>query len=238
MLYEQYQSQDLLTPSIGDDGINKLNSSLTSLDFYLLDDIDIYLSPVQSTKAIHNDIINDSLNDNSQHQEEFFSDFDLVNFNDFDEKSDFLADSISIDEIDIEKWISQSSFPSPPMDTNSSPLSSIEDSSSIESTNNRDMSVPSSPSLSSTDSSPTPSMKKPKLSAVERKLRKKDQNKTAAEKYRIKKKSERHHLLDRHLKLKNTNTELKLELQNLTDRIQQFKKLLVDFLQVDLSTSN
>jgi vacuolar-type H+-ATPase subunit I/STV1 len=236
MLYEQYQPQDLLTPSIGDDGINKLNSSLTSLDFYLLDDIDTYLSPVQSTKAIHNDIINDSLNDNSQHQEDFFSDFDLVNFDDFEEKSDFLADSISIDEIDIEKWISQASFPSP-TDTNSSPLSSIEDSSSIESPINKDMIVPSSPSLSSTDSSPKPSTKKPKLSTLERRLRKKNQNKTAAEKYRIRKKSERHQLLDQHLKLTNTNKELKLELENLAYRVHQFKQLFTDIVQIDLPTS-
>jgi len=51
MLFEQYHPQDLLTPSINDGGVNKLNSSLSSLDFYLLDDIDAYLSPpVQSKK--------------------------------------------------------------------------------------------------------------------------------------------------------------------------------------------
>ncbi|CAF1044827.1 unnamed protein product [Rotaria sordida] len=241
MLYEQYHSQDLLTPSIGEDGIDKLDASLTSLDFYLLDDIDVYLSSIQSTtKTIHKDLNDDSLNnDNSQPQEEFFSDFDLVNFNDFDEKSDFFADSISIDEIDIEKWISQSSFPSPPMDTNnSSPSSTIDDSSSIEYTINKDMIVPSSPSLSSTDSSPIPSTKKSKLSPLERRLRKKNQNKTAAEKYRIRKKSERNQLLDRQLILKNTNNELKSELENLTYRIQQFKQLFVDLLQIDLTKSN
>ncbi|CAF2643557.1 unnamed protein product [Rotaria sp. Silwood2] len=238
MLYEQYHHQDLLTPSIGDDGVNKLNSSLTSLDFYLLDDIDVYLSPIQSTKAVHKDLIDDSLNDNSQHQEEFFSNFDLVNFNDFEENSDFLADSISIDEIDIEKWISQASFPSPPMDTNSSSLSNVEDSSPIEYTINRDMIVPPSPSLSSTDSSPISSTKKSKLSVIERRLRKKNQNKTAAEKYRIKKKSELHQLLDRHSKLKDTNGELKLELENLTYRIQQFKQLFADLIQINSSTSN
>ena len=215
MLYEQYPPQDLLTPSIGDDGVNKLKSSFTSLDFYLLDDIDVYLSPNQSAKANDKEIINDSLNDNSQHQEEFFSDFDLVNFNDFEEKSDFLADTISIDEIDIEKWISQSSFSSALMDTTSnSPISSVEDSSSIEDAINRDMIVPPSPSLSSTESSSTISRKKTKLSVIERKLRKKDQNKTAAEKYRIKKKTERNVLIDRHSKLKDTNRELKLELEN------------------------
>jgi hypothetical protein len=100
------------------------------------------------------------------------------------------------------------------------------------------MIVPPSPPLSSSSSSPAPSTKKTKLSTIERKLRKKDQNKTAAEKYRIKKKSERHLLLDRHLKLKNTNKDLKLELENLTFRVEKFKQLFVDLLQIQLPTSN
>jgi len=253
MLFDQYPPQDLLTPSINDGGVNKLNSSLTSLDFYLLDDIDAYLSPVHLKKN-KNDVINDINNDNSQYQEEFFPDFDL---NSFDEKSEFLTSSISIEELDLEKWISQSSFPSPPMDANNSPLSNIEDASSTlswmddEYSINTDMVLPPSPPLSSIGSSPipspplssigscpTPSTKKTKLSIVERRLRKKDQNKTAAEKYRVKKKSERHLLLDRHLQLKNTNKDLKLELENLTFRVQQFKQIFVDLLQIDLPTSS
>jgi len=207
MLFEQYLSQDLLTPSLNDGGVNKLNSSLTSLDFYLLDDIDAYLSPVQSKKN-KTDLINHSINDNNQHQEDFFSNFDFPDLDQFEEKSDFLSHTISIDDLEIEKWISQSSFPSPPMDTNDSPLSNVEDKSSAfpwigdEYTRNTDMVVPPSPPLSSIGSSPASVIKKSKLSVVERKLRKKDQNKTAAEKYRIKKKSERHKLLDRHLHLK------------------------------------
>jgi len=243
MLFEQYHPQDLLTPSINDGGVNKLNSSLTSLDFYLLDDIDAYLSPIQSKKS-RNDLINDSINDNSQLQEEFFSDFDFSDLSNFDEKSDFFENSIPIDELEIEKWISQSSFPSPPMDTNNSPSSNIEDTSSTfpwigdEFTRNTDMVVPPSPPLSSIGSSPAPTMKKPKLSVIERRLRKKGQNKTAAEKYRVRKKSERHQLLDRHSKLQNKNKELKLELENLTYRVQQFKRLFVDLVQIDLPTSN
>jgi len=174
----------------------------------------------------------------------FFSNFDL---NDFEEKSDFLSNSITIDDLDLEKWISQSSFPSPPMDTNTnnSPLSNVEYTSSStfpwigdESTINIDMVVPPSPPLSSIGSSPAPLTKKSKLSNGERRLRKKNQNKTAAEKYRIKKKSEVHHLLDRHLKLKNSNRELKSELENLTYRVQHIKQLFVDFLQIDPSTSS
>lgn len=243
MLFEQYHPQDLLTPSINDGGVNKLNSSLTSLDFYLLDDIDAYLSPILS-KNTKNDLINDSINDNSQFQDELFSDFDFPDLNNFDERSEFLENSIPIDDLEIEKWISQSSFPSPPMDTINSPLSNVEYTSSTfpsigdDFTINTDMVVPPSPPLSSIGSSPAPTMKKTKLSVVERKLRKKGQNKTAAEKYRVKKKSERQQLLDRHLKLQNKNKELKLELENLAYRVEQFKQLVVDFVQIDLPTVN
>ena len=65
MLFEQYPSQDLLTPSINDGGVNKLDSSLTALDFYLLDDINAYLSP-NDLKKTKDEIINNSLNDNLQ----------------------------------------------------------------------------------------------------------------------------------------------------------------------------
>jgi hypothetical protein len=234
MLFEQYPPQDLLTPSINDGGINKLKSSLTSLDFYLLDDIDAYLSPIHSNTNT-NDLNNDSLNENSQPQEDFFPDFDFSDINNLEEKSDF----IPLDEIELEKWISQSSFPSPPMDTDNSPLSQVEDASSTlswlgdEYPINTDMIVPLSPPLSASSSSPGSITKKTKLSPGERRLRKKGQNKTAAEKYRIKKKSERNQLLDRHLKLKTLNKELKSELENLTYRVQQFKRLFNDFVQTN-----
>jgi len=253
MLFEHYLSQDIMTPAIIDGGVNKLNFSLTSLDFYLLDDINAYLTPIQTKKNKH-DLINESKIDNSQHQEEVFSDLDFPDFNEFDEKSEFLAASIPIDDLDIEKWISESSFPSPPMETNNSFLSNIEDTSSRftwmddEYTKNTDMIVPLSPPLSlassspasssSSGSSPASSIKKQKLTAVERKLRKKSQNKTAAEKYRVKKKSERNQLGDRHLQLRSINKELKSELENLTYRVQQFKQLFAEFLQIDLSTPN
>jgi hypothetical protein len=126
------------------------------------------------------------------------------------------------------------------MDTNNSPLSHVDDVSSTlswigdEYPINTDMIVPLSPPLSTSSSSPASSItKKTKLSAVERRLRKKGQNKTAAEKYRIKKKSERNQLLDRHLKLKTLNKELKSELENLTYRVQQFKRLFNDFVQTN-----
>jgi len=130
------------------------------------------------------------------------------------------------------------------METNNSPLSSVEDTLTTLSwngddyTKSIDMVVPPSPPLSPASSSPKPITKKSKLTVVERKLRKKDQNKTAAEKYRVKKKSERHILLDRHSILKNKNRELKLELENLTYRVQHIKQLFVDILQMDPPTYN
>jgi hypothetical protein len=233
MLFEQYPSQDLLTPSIIDGGVNKLDSSLTALDFYLLDDINAYLSP-NDLKKTKDELINNSFDDNNQYQEDFFSSFDLSELNDAEETSDFLSDAISFDDIDLEKWISQSSFPSPPMETNSSSISSTENTYSTfpsiydELSKNIDMVVPPSPPLSSIGSSPAPIIKKPKLTVVERRLRKKDQNKSAAEKYRLKKKSERHKLLDRHSRLKKSNTELKLELENLAYRVQHIKQLFIN----------
>jgi len=241
MLFEQYAYPDYLPPSIEDGGISKFNSSFTSLDFYLLDDIDTYLPPIHSEKT-KNDLINDSTNDNSAYQlpDDFFSDIDLSELSHFDEKSEHLP----IDELDIEKWISEVSFPSPPMDTISSSISNIEDTSSLFSEQypiNTEMTAPSppsstssSPSPSSTSSSsPEPSFKRTKLSTVERKLRKKGQNKTAAEKYRVKKKSERHQLLDRHAKLQARNKGLKLELEDLTYRVQQFKQLFANLVQTN-----
>ena len=233
MLYEQYQSLGLPCPSIDDGGVSKLNSSLSSLDFYLLDDIDTYLPSLHSEKP-KIDLINDSINDNSVYQlpDDFFSDIDLSDLTQFSEISE---------EIDIEKWISEASFPSPQMDATNSCDSLFNEQYPI----NTDMIVPaaSPPSLSSSSSSslpspsssisssPGPSLKRTKLSTIERKLRKKDQNKTAAEKYRFKKKSERTELLDRQAKLKRINKELKSELEDLSYRVQKFKQLFAEFVQ-------
>jgi hypothetical protein len=147
------------------------------------------------------------------------------------------VNSITIDDLDIEQWITQSAFPSPPMDTSASPLSTVEETSST-TYECQDMIVPLSPPSSLASSSPAPTTKKTKLSTIERKLRKKNQNKTAAEKYRMKKKSERHCLLDRHAQLKSVNRDLKLELENLAFRVEKFKQLFVDLLQIDPSTAN
>jgi hypothetical protein len=79
--------------------------------------------------------------------------------------------------------------------------------------------------------------KGPRLSTVDRRLRKKDQNKTAAEKYRQKKRAERDELAQRQTTLQNQNRELKFELENFTFRLEQFKQLFVDVLQIPIPPS-
>ena len=121
-------------------------------------------------------------------------------------------------------------------DSTSSTLLWVGEECTIES---RDMLVPPSPPLSSSASSPasvskTEIPRKKSFSTVERKLRKKDQNKNAAEKYRLKKRNERNELIARHSELKNQNQELKFEMNNLTFKLEQFKQLFVDVLQIPL----
>lgn len=133
--------------------------------------------------------------------------------------------------IDIGKYISESSFLSP-IDSSEYSPSSIDGSSSDDSTMMaNDRTLPPSPSTSSMTT------KRSKLNPLERKLRKKTQNKTAAEKYRLRKKSERNQLLDRHTQVKNLNQKLKAEFENLAYQIQQLKQLLVDVVQVPLPCS-
>ena len=110
----------------------------------------------------------------------------------------------------------------------------------VESQNTEDMMVPS--QLSSTSSSASRSRSKTKkkssLSTIERKLRKKDQNKTAAEKYRIKKRAERDELVTRHLDLKNQNRELKFELENLHFNLNNSNNYLLMFFKYQFHQIN
>lgn len=243
MQFEQHYPDDLWTPSSDDGGVQQLYTNLSSLDFYLIDDIDVHLPSVE-TKTSKTELINDSLTDDSPHHEDIFSDFDLGDFNDFEEKADFIRDLIGAEDIDIAELISQSSFPTSLTDVSESPASSTEDGLSVltpatdELISSTDMIVPPSPTLLSTVSTSISSKKRSKLSPNERKIRKKSQNKTAAEKYRQRKKSERHELTDRHSQLKDKNAELKSELENLTYRVHQFKKLFSEILHVELPMSN
>ena len=147
------------------------------------------------------------------------------------------------------------SLPSPPLDGPNTSVSDdstfypIDDSTSlwvgeectIESNKPEDMIVPPSPPLSSIASFPAgtreKSTRKSHLSMTERKLRKKDQNKSAAEKYRFKKRVERDELISRHTNLKNQNQELKYEFENLKFQLEQFKTLFVDVLQIPIPSN-
>ena len=243
MLFEQYQVDDLFTPSLIDGGVlavhNSEESGVPSPDFFLTDSsIDAFFPVSLHSKQTKNDFC--------QHQEEdeIFPELDLSNI-DLDNLSgltmikiiiisiisfsfsvEFLTDPFNDESLDISKFISEVSFPSPVDSTDFSPMSS-----SDESTMTNDRIVPPSPTMS------TGSTKRSKLNPVERKIRKKKQNKNAAEKYRVKKKSERDQLLDRHGLLKSFNQNLKLEMENLTFQVQQLKQLLVDVVQVPLPPS-
>jgi cyclic AMP-dependent transcription factor ATF-4 len=240
MHFEFNQPGDLLTPTINDGGVNR-NPIFSSSDFFQLDENDIHLSSVPSKKNEYElaakDNINENSDNNEQHQlqEDLFSTFDLPVLSELD------AADLQIDGLQLEKYISQSSFSSFQTDIDNSLISDdstfpwIGNECTIESQNIEDMTVPPSPSLSldsSSSSTSKRSTKKTNLSIVDRKLRKKDQNRTAAEKYRLKKKTEQNGLMAQYLNLKNQNKELKFEYENMTFRLEQLKQLFVDILQI------
>ena len=72
------------------------------------------------------------------------------------------------------------------------------------------------------------------LSLAERKSRKKEQNKTAAEKYRSKKRIERETLITREANLKKENRDLKSEYESMKNRLEQFKQLFVNVLEIPI----
>ena len=147
----------------------------------------------------------------------------------------FLVENDLNEQVDIGQLISSYSFAPFTDDSPSSfddvSMSTVEDQQQL----NSDSASPPSPPLSSISSALSPSrFKRSKLTPVERKLRKKNQNKTAAEKYRIKKKTEHDQLLDRQTHLKTSNQQLKRELENMAFQVQQLKQLLIDVVHVPL----
>lgn len=206
MSFAEYYVDDLFTPSLLDGGVVPFEQHPASPDFILTDSFADPLFPHPQSKTTKNDF--------SEQYDDVIPDLDLSDI-DLDSFSDLLQDDQSFD---IGSYISGMSFPSP-----------LESSEYSPSSNDGSLTEESSPA--STSSMVT---KRSKLNPIERKMRKKKQNKNAAEKYRIKKKSERDHLLDRHAQLKTLNQNLRLEFENLSDRIQQLKQLLVDVVQVPL----
>lgn len=244
MLFDFNQPTGLLTPTINYGGVNRTNPILTSNNIFQLDENDDHFPSLTPKNNEYNLTTKDNTNensDNNQEQDDLFSTFDFSVLSELDKTE------LQIDDLQFEKYLTQSSYPSPATDIHNSFLS--DDSTSpwiaaectIESENMEDMMVPPSPSLSSTSRSPLTaekrSTKKGSISVADRKLRKKDQNKTAAEKYRLKKREERNELIARHLDLKNQNKELKFEFENLTFRMEQFKQLFVDVLQIPIPST-
>ncbi|CAF3412630.1 unnamed protein product [Rotaria sp. Silwood1] len=249
MHFQNNQVGELLTPTINDGDVNSItpiNPILPSNDLFSFDDNDICFSSVLSKKNEYELPTKDNMNENSdnneqQQQYDLFSTFEFPVLNELDKTE------LSMDFLQLDKYISQSSIPSPEADVLNSSISDdsafpwIGEECTVESEKTDDMTVPSSPSTSSEISSPRisrkKSTKKTSLSALERKLRKKDQNKTAAEKYRKKKQTERTELMTRYLSLKNQNQELKFELENLTFRLDNFKQLFVDILHIQIPSN-
>lgn len=212
MSFEEYYVDDLFTPSLLDGGAIPFEQHPASPDFILTDSFADPLFPHSQSKTTKNDF--------SEQHDDVIPDLDLSDI-DLDNLPDLFQDDQSFD---IGTYISAMSFPSPIESSEYSPSSN--DGSLID---DSPLTIESSPSSTSSMVA-----KRSKLNLMERKLRKKKQNKNAAEKYRIKKKSERDQLIDRHTQLKTLNQNLRLEFESLSDRVQQLKQLLVDVVQVPL----
>jgi len=254
MYFNFEQSDELLTPLVDHVGVNPF---LTTNDLSSVDDRDICFSSIPSKKTEYGVTSKDHSNEDNelhqQQQDDLFSSFDFPVLSELS-RTELQFDGLPIDQDNI-----QNSLPSPSMDvqnssdTNDTSFYPVDDDSTsstfiwvggectVESKLPGDMRVPLSPPISSAASSPsvsqTGSSKKRSYSMMERKSRKKDQNKTAAEKYRLKKRSERNELLTRHTDLKNQNRELKFDMENLTFQLAQFKQLFVDVLQIPIPST-
>ena len=122
-------------------------------------------------------------------------------------------------------------LPVPDESDESAALPWVAEECTVESVTTDDGSSPAVPSAAPSRARPT---RQHHLSLAERKLRKKGQNKTAAEKYRLKKRTERDSLAKREAQLKKGNETLKSDLKSMKYRLEQFKQLFVDVLQIRL----
>ncbi|UJR33039.1 hypothetical protein I4U23_020498 [Adineta vaga] len=251
MLFDFNHPSELLTPIINPGGVGKVNPMLTSNGVFPLEEHDIQFPSVESKLNEFNLVTKDNPNENSDNNQQ---QYDLLASFNFPVLSE-------IEDIQYDEYLNQLSHA--PCAIDLQPLSTSDDSTfypiddddneedtsswiagecTIESSGYmEDMTVPLSPACSTTSGSSSivgkRVTKKRTFSTTERKLRKKDQNKTAAEKYRLKKKLERNELNSRHSELKNQNQELKFEVENLKFRLEQFKQLFVDVLQIPLPST-
>jgi len=242
MFFEFNPTTELLTPNIDQGGVSKHNPLFTSNGVFPTEENDSHFPPGPPQTGKYESATNDNLNeigDNNPQQYDLFSTFELP----------VLAE---LEDFQYEKYLSQTPCATEFVDV-SAPLTSedstfypVDDSTTswvgsectIESPGMEDMLVPPSPTPSSASGSSSVMekrvTKKRGFTTTERRLRKKDQNKAAAEKYRTKKKLERNELASRHADLKNQNQELKFELDNISFRLEQFKQLFIDVLQIPI----
>ena len=78
------------------------------------------------------------------------------------------------------------------------------------------------------------SVVKPKLRTPEQKKRKRAQNKSAATRYRVKKRDEQDGLMTELKEVEDTNTELKEQVTSLTKEIEYLKNLLLEVCKVKM----
>jgi len=235
-----------MTPTINPNGLVKVNPLLTSNGVFLLEENDIQFPSLTSNINEYNLVTKDNTienNDNNQLNYDILSSFDfpvLTELEDVQYGKYLSQTSYATNAIDVQPLSNSDDSKFYPVDDDTSPWIGGECTVGSESAM-EDMAVPPSPVPSTTsDSSSVVEKrvtKKRAFSTTERKLRKKDQNKTAAEKYRLKKKQERDELVARHANLKNQNQELKFQLDNLTFRLDQFKQLFVDVLQIPIPST-
>ena len=260
MLFDFEQSDSLMTPITIPGGVNDINPILTSSNISSLDDQDGYFSSTPSKNFVNPSKLKENPIENHQ-SDDLYSTFEFPVLSELSRTGkkptafDLLHQSVFCTEFQLDdsafgRYISQISLPSPAVDTQDLTFYSIEDESTSSTLlwvgeectiGSNDMLVPPSPPSSSASSPASESKsempRKKSFTSLERRLRKKDQNKSAAEKYRLKKRNERGELLARHSHLKDQNQELKFEINNLTFQLEQFKQLFVDILQIPLPSS-
>ncbi|CAF0769698.1 unnamed protein product [Adineta ricciae] len=246
MLFEINQPTDLMTPTIVPNGMVKVNPLFTSNGVLPTEENDTQFPLITSETNEYNLVTTDNTTENNDNNQ---NNYDLLSSFDFPVLTE-------LEDLQFEKYLSHTSYPTNTIDLQ--PLSNSDESTfyAVDDSTSpwlggectvgsesavEDMEVPPSPVFSTTSGSSSVIekrvTKKRAFSTTERKLRKKDQNKAAAEKYRLKKKSERDELVSRHAGLKSQNQELKFQLDNLTFRLEQFKQLFVDVLQIPIPTS-
>lgn len=254
MLFHFGPAEELLTPIAIDGSVKKSNPFFSPNDISPAADVNLNSSSIPSNRDEMDlpTFGKDRQMNDKQLDDEFLSSLEFTDFGEFDPSSHSMVEFQSEDYFHSSPLdtpmssFAEKSIVLPALDSESSlALPWVGEECTIESGADDDAQVSLDspmPSVSSIASSSASSVMKqpragPRLSVVERRLRKKDQNKTAAEKYRLKKRTERDELAHQQTTLQNQNRELKAELENSRFRLEQFKQLFVDILQIPIPPS-